>query len=153
MVSIVDYSSSLFHMLDSIIDACIEALVVRGAIQMSRFLQGEASDSFSWVEYNKGNSEKNNNNNNDKKLLLDGENVTAEDGSKIIRRSPVFRKVFNMTYSSLLFTGSIYVIVNYLEQHTDIRVTKHVVRVLSDVRDSVKGLLSPLTTTLLPVKK
>ncbi len=31
------------------IDTCIEALVVRGAIQMSRFLQGEASDSFSWV--------------------------------------------------------------------------------------------------------
>jgi hypothetical protein len=30
-------------------DKCIEALVVRGAILMSRFLQGEESDSFSWL--------------------------------------------------------------------------------------------------------
>jgi hypothetical protein len=28
---------------------CIEALVVRGAILMSRFLQGEESDSFAWL--------------------------------------------------------------------------------------------------------
>jgi hypothetical protein len=31
------------------IDMCIEALVVRGAILMSRFLQGEESDSFAWL--------------------------------------------------------------------------------------------------------
>lgn len=30
-------------------DLCIESLVVRGAILMSRFLQGEPSDSFSWL--------------------------------------------------------------------------------------------------------
>lgn len=30
-------------------DKCIEALVVRGAILMSRFLQGEESDSFAWL--------------------------------------------------------------------------------------------------------
>lgn len=31
-------------------DSCIEALVIRGAICMSRFLQGEATDSISWLE-------------------------------------------------------------------------------------------------------
>eukprot|EP01032_Pedospumella_encystans_P020140 gene20140-22889_t len=30
-------------------DLCIESLVVRGAILMARFLQGEPSDSFSWL--------------------------------------------------------------------------------------------------------
>jgi hypothetical protein len=39
--------SSLFHEPPS--DYCIEALVVRGAILMSRFLQGQESDCFSWV--------------------------------------------------------------------------------------------------------
>lgn len=33
-------------------DRCIEALVVRGAILMSRFLQGEPSDSFAWLDVN-----------------------------------------------------------------------------------------------------
>ena len=30
-------------------DACIESLVVRGAMLMSKFLQGDPSDSFSWL--------------------------------------------------------------------------------------------------------
>ena len=30
-------------------DLCIESLVVRGAMLMARFLQGEPSDSFSWL--------------------------------------------------------------------------------------------------------
>jgi len=38
-----------WHSLVTPRDQVIEALVVRGAIQMSRFLQGEPSDAFAWV--------------------------------------------------------------------------------------------------------
>ncbi len=39
------------------IDYCIESLVVRGAILMSRFLQGQEVDSFAWVYPQQGNEQ------------------------------------------------------------------------------------------------
>jgi hypothetical protein len=76
-------------------DTCIEALVVRGAIQMSRFLQGEPSDSFSWIEY-------------------DGSPNKATE-PVIVRRSVIFQKVVNLSYHALLVGGTIFTVVHYFE--------------------------------------
>ena len=70
--------------------------MVRGAIQMSRFLQGEPSDSFSWVEY-------------------DGSPNKPE--KPLVRKSLIFQRLVNGAWYSLLIGGSLYTLVDVIGGH------------------------------------
>jgi hypothetical protein len=79
----------------SLSDSCIEALVVRGAIQMSRFLQGEPSDSFSWIEY-------------------DGSQKRSTAVAQ--RKGEALARLANGAYFSLIIGGSIYTLLLLLQR-------------------------------------
>lgn len=90
---------------------------------MSRFLQGEASDSFAWVEHDKelvkqikesgidlvGLAASNSHGNLNNAFPLTMANT------RIIRRSNIFHRIFNTAYYSVLIGGSIYTVAHYLE--------------------------------------
>jgi hypothetical protein len=92
-LSVFVFRSYLF----SCLDTCIEALVVRGAIEMSRFLQGEPYEVFRWVEYDGSSSKQ----------------PVMGDQSPIIRHSNIFQRLVNTIYHGIIVGLSIYTIVDY----------------------------------------
>jgi hypothetical protein len=74
---------------------------------MSRFLQGNAVDSFSWIEYDNSVSKK------ESHSIGRGSSPEEQIG---FRKSKIFTRLVNVSYYSLLIGGSLYTIVRYLNK-------------------------------------
>jgi hypothetical protein len=72
---------------------------------MSRFLQGNVVDSFSWIEYDNSSSKQESN-------ISKGKSPEEQIG---LRKSKIFTRLVNISYYSLLIGGSLYAIVHYLD--------------------------------------